>query len=83
MTGGTDSKLTLASANGIYDKFKYFSYISQYSESIDAEAAHKICENLNQEHKIYEISDKEQNLLHHSFAYNLFHICLCQNQQVP
>lgn len=61
MTGGTDSKLTLAAANGIYDKFKYFSYISQYSESIDAEAAHKICENLNQEHKIYEISDKDED----------------------
>ena len=61
MTGGCDSKTTLACANGLYDKFTYFSYISSDSEKVDAEAAHKICTNLGLKHKIYNISkdDKE------------------------
>ena len=61
LTGGCDSKTTLACTNGLYDKFKYFSYISQDTEKIDADAAHEICEKLNLPHKIYIIpsSDKE------------------------
>lgn len=46
LTGGTDSKTTMAATNGIYDKFKYFSYNSQLAELVDCEAAQKICKNL-------------------------------------
>jgi hypothetical protein len=59
MTGGMDSKTILACANGLYDKFSYFSYISMYGESIDAEAAHKIAEVVGINHKIYTIPDEE------------------------
>lgn len=65
MTGGMDSKTTLACTNGVYDKFKYFSYISMHGESIDANAAHEIAESIGIEHKIYDIpsdNSKYENL---------------------
>ncbi|MCD8048318.1 MAG: hypothetical protein LUG52_01725 [Clostridia bacterium] len=43
ISGGCDSKTTLACANGLYEKFSYFSFISSEEEKVDAEAAHKIC----------------------------------------
>lgn len=60
LTGGCDSKTTLSCTNGVYDNYKYFSYISTESESVDAEAAAKICEMLNIEHKIYSISNDDK-----------------------
>lgn len=65
MTGGCDSKTTMAATNGIYDKFKYFSYISSESEEVDARAAHEISKSLNIEHKIYEV--KEENDLYENY----------------
>lgn len=59
MTGGCDSKTTLACANGLYDKFSYFSYVSSESENVDAEAAHEICSALKLEHDIYEIPEED------------------------
>jgi hypothetical protein len=59
MTGGCDSKTTLACANGLYEKFDYFSYISSESEQVDAEAAHEICDALGLAHHIYRISDND------------------------
>lgn len=59
LTGGCDSKTTLACTNGIYDKFNYFSYISSEAEKIDAEAAEKICRELGLKHKTYKISQKD------------------------
>ena len=61
VTGGRDSTATLASAKMEYDKFKYFSYQSQESESVDAKAAHEICEKLGLDHKIYTISDRDSD----------------------
>lgn len=55
MTGGCDSKTTLACANGLYDRFSYFSYVSSESENVDAVAAHTICEHLGLKHTIYQI----------------------------
>ncbi|MDP5274740.1 asparagine synthase-related protein [Chengkuizengella axinellae] len=55
LTGGVDSKMTLAAANDCYGKLKYFSYISSEAESKDATAASEICSNLGLEHTIYEI----------------------------
>lgn len=55
MTGGMDSKGTVAAANGIYDKFNYFSYVSIYGEQIDAEAAHKIAAAIGVKHRIDKI----------------------------
>lgn len=59
MTGGCDSKTTLACTNGLYDSFSYFSYTSSDSEQVDADAAHVICKAIGQEHTIYQVSDKD------------------------
>lgn len=57
VTGGRDSMTTLACTNGMYEKFSYFSYISNEPESIDAYAAHEICKNLGLKHSIYIIPE--------------------------
>ena len=59
MTGGCDSKTTLACASGLYDKFSYFSYTSSESEDVDARAAHTICGALGLKHDVYEISKED------------------------
>lgn len=62
VTGGRDSTTTLACANGLYDKFEYFSYISNEAEKVDALAAREICNRLGLEHKIYEIPQSDSEL---------------------
>lgn len=57
LSGGTDSKTTLACANGLYDKYSYFSFFSKPQELVDAEGAKKICENLGLEHTFYKIPE--------------------------
>jgi asparagine synthetase B (glutamine-hydrolysing) len=56
LSGGMDSKTTLACANGLYDKFSFFSFHCKPQEIVDANAAHKICEEIGLEHKIYPIA---------------------------
>ena len=55
LTGGTDSKTTLACANGIQDKYSYFSYVSLPREETDAIAAKNICKALGLRHEIFYI----------------------------
>lgn len=55
LTGGTDSKTTLACAGNVQDKFLYYSYISLPREATDANAAHSICQALGLKHEIYQI----------------------------
>ncbi len=78
LSGGTDSKTTLACANELYDKFTYFSFHSKPQELVDAQGAKKICENLGLEHTLYaipqensEIKDFEfiKKILQHSTSY--------------
>lgn len=61
MTGGMDSKTTLACANGMYDKLQFYSYVSMEGDKIDAEAAHKIASEIGIEHSIYTISTKDED----------------------
>ena len=61
VTGGRDSKTTFACTNGIYDKFHYFSYISNDAESVDAYAARDICNQLDLPHTIYEIPREDSD----------------------
>lgn len=77
MTGGMDSKVTVACTNGLYDKYKYFSYISMPGEAIDANAAHKIAEHIGVKHKIYDIPEDNSKfedldiitkIINHSFG---------------
>lgn len=58
VTGGRDSMTALSCANGLYDKLNYFSYISNYDESIDAYAAKEICGKLGLNHELYEIPEE-------------------------
>lgn len=56
MTGGCDSKTSLACANGLRDRFSYFSYDSSETEAPDADAAALLCHALGLQHKRYYIS---------------------------
>ncbi len=58
-TGGCDSKTTLACTSGLYDKFYYFSYISNDSEKVDAEAAKTIVNAFGQQHNTYVIPESD------------------------
>lgn len=62
VTGGRDSTTTLACAKGLYDKFSYFSYISNEPEKVDANAAREICHRLGLKHEIYEIPQNDSEL---------------------
>ncbi len=62
LTGGIDSNTTFAAANGVYDKFKAFSYISAEKETIDADAAKKIADRFNVEHILYNIPQTSEGL---------------------
>jgi len=61
LTGGIDSNTTFAAANGIYDKYTTFSYISMFRESVDAEAAKKISDKFNVKHTVYHISNTNED----------------------
>lgn len=78
LTGGTDSKTTLSCANGLYDKFDYFSFISKPQEQVDAEGAKLICDKLDLKHTLIPISEKNEDfeafdfikeILQHNGAY--------------
>lgn len=62
MTGGCDSRTTLAAANGLYNRFTYFSYISNEAEQVDARAAHMLCKELGLPHTIYQIPARDEEL---------------------
>lgn len=64
LTGGTDSKMTLAAGKNFYDHYKYFSFISTEAEKKDAIAAHKICEHLGLKHSIYEVPENNEDIEH-------------------
>lgn len=62
LTGGIDSNTTFAAANGIYDKFKTFSYVSAEKETIDADAAKTISDRFGVERILYKIPDTSNGL---------------------
>lgn len=62
LTGGTDSKTTLACAKGLYDRFSYFSFYSKPSEEVDANAAHTICDALGLSHVIHAIPSSNEEV---------------------
>ncbi len=57
LTGGCDSKTTLACAKGLYDQFRYYSYSSSQAEQVDCEAAATICRALGTEHEVYPVPE--------------------------
>lgn len=55
VTGGRDSKGSLAASVHIHDRFLYFSYNSQPAEKVDCDAAEKICKSVGVPHVTYDI----------------------------
>lgn len=62
LTGGIDSNTTFAAANGLYDKFTTFSYISAEKEIRDADAAKKISEHFSIPYTLYHIPDSDEDI---------------------
>lgn len=62
LTGGIDSNTTFAAANGIYDKFETFSYLSAEKEIPDAQAAKTISDAFNVKHTVYNIPEDTSSL---------------------
>ena len=62
LTGGIDSNTTFAAANGNYDKYTTFSYISMYRESVDAEKAKEISEHFNVPWKKYDVPESNEQI---------------------
>lgn len=62
LTGGTDSKTTLACAAELYDKFSYFSYASKPTEKLDAGTAKAICRSLGLPHTYYPIPSSNDEI---------------------
>lgn len=71
LTGGTDSKTTLACANGLYDRFMRYSFASKPSEKQDADAAAEICKKLGLSHKLYVIPEDENDIEDYDFLVKL------------
>ncbi len=75
VTGGMDSKTTMACSCGHYEKFSYFSYDSLPDEKVDADAAGELCRQLGLQHKLYTIPAEEKQypdfeLMREIFSYN-------------
>lgn len=62
LTGGIDSNTTFAAANGIYERFHAFSYLSAGKESIDCEAAKIIAAKFAVPWKCYHIPTSPNEL---------------------
>ena len=62
LTGGIDSNTTFAAANGIYDKFETFSYISAEKEIPDAAAAKQIAAKFQVKHHEYHVPTENKNI---------------------
>ena len=71
LTGGTDSKTTLACAANLQDRFHYFSYISLPREQTDALAAQDICNALGLQHTIYKVDSNPDSYPDFSAVSNL------------
>ncbi len=62
LTGGIDSNTTFAAANGNYDKYTTFSYVSMYRESVDAEKAKEISECFGVPWMRYDVPEKNEEI---------------------
>lgn len=62
LSGGVDSRTTLAAANGLYDRFKNYSFHCKQQELNDATTAHSICDVLGLPHSIYPIPEQNEDI---------------------
>lgn len=62
LTGGIDSGTTFAAANGQYDRYTAFSYVSLHRESVDAEKAEEICARFHVPWKRYDVPERNADV---------------------
>ena len=62
LTGGVDSNTTFAAANGNYDKYSAFSYVSMQRELIDAQKAEEISTRFHVPFSVYPIIDDNEKV---------------------
>lgn len=62
LTGGIDSNTTFAAANGYYDRFETFSYLSAEKEIPDTDAASTISKAFNIKHNVFHIPETKDNI---------------------
>ncbi|MBQ7385077.1 MAG: hypothetical protein IJW04_01070 [Ruminococcus sp.] len=72
LTGGIDSNTTFAAANGCYQKYTTFSYVSMHRESVDAEKAKEISDRFHVQHKVYEVPESNSDLLYFDIYKSVF-----------
>lgn len=72
LTGGIDSNTTFAAANGLYDKYSTFSYVSMFRESIDAEKAREISQHFNVSFRRIDIPDNNSECENFSLFKQIF-----------
>lgn len=62
LTGGIDSNTTFAAANGNYDRYSAFSYISIHREAVDAEKAKQISGAFHVPYQQYQIPQNNEDI---------------------
>ena len=62
LTGGIDSNTTFAAANGNYDIYTTFSYVSMHRESVDAEKAAQISNAFHVPYRVIQIPDTNEKI---------------------
>lgn len=72
LTGGIDSNTTFAAANGIYDKYRAFSYISMDREKADAEKAEKISSRFQVPYSRYQVPDSNDEFRNFEVIKSIF-----------
>lgn len=55
LSGGTDSRTTLACAAGLYPRFRFYSFHAKDQEYVDAMAARELCNKIGVQHTVYPI----------------------------
>lgn len=80
LTGGVDSKTTFACAKAHYNDLFVYSFSSKPSESLDAEAAAKICGAVGVEHHLLTIPEDAEQIEDYDFLRNVIehstsHLC--------
>jgi hypothetical protein len=64
LTGGRDSNTIFAAANGCYDRYTAFSYVSMPRERADADAARTVAGAFGVPHALYEVPESAADLEH-------------------
>lgn len=75
VTGGRDSKGSLAASIHVKERYKYFSYNSQPAEKVDCDAAEAICRTVGVPHVTYDVPLERQTYP----EYDLVRAILCVN----